>query len=64
MSRKPKRQRKNSIEIKQAVPDQPPCMPTSFKDIIMELQGSDIKLVIQKVVVVVVMVMVMVIMRM
>jgi hypothetical protein len=49
MSRKPKRQRKNPKEIKQAVPDQPPCMPTEFKDRIMELQGSDIKLVIQKV---------------
>ncbi|KAE8008250.1 hypothetical protein FH972_004780 [Carpinus fangiana] len=49
MSRKPKRQRKNPTEIKQAVPDQPPCMPTELKDRIMGLQGSDIKLVIQKV---------------
>ncbi|XP_059446362.1 B3 domain-containing protein At2g31420-like [Corylus avellana] len=48
-SRKPKRQRKNPTEIKQAVPDQPPCMPTEFKNRIMGLQGSDINLVIQKV---------------
>jgi phosphoribosylanthranilate isomerase len=53
-----KRQRKNPTKIKQAVPDQPPCMPTLFKDRIMWLQGSNIKFVIQKVV------MVMVIMRM
>ncbi|KAE8009206.1 hypothetical protein FH972_005655 [Carpinus fangiana] len=49
MSRKPKRQRKNPTEIKQVVPDQPPCMPTEFMDRIMGLQSSDIKLVIQKV---------------
>ena len=49
MSRKPKRQRKSPTEIKQVVPDQPPCMPTEFKDRIMGLQGLDIKLVIQKV---------------
>ncbi|KAE8009224.1 hypothetical protein FH972_005673 [Carpinus fangiana] len=48
-TRKPKRQRKNPTKIKQVVPDQPPCMPTEFKDRIMGLQGSDIKLVIQKV---------------
>jgi hypothetical protein len=47
-SRKTKKQRKNPTEIKQAVPDRPPCMPTEFKDKIMGLQGSDIKLVIQK----------------
>jgi hypothetical protein len=39
-SRKPKRQRKNPIEIKQ--------MPTKFEDKIKGMQGSDIKLVIQK----------------
>jgi hypothetical protein len=48
-SRKPKRQRKNPTEIKQAVLDQPLCMPTEFKNRIMGLQGSDINLVIQKV---------------
>jgi hypothetical protein len=47
-SRKTKKQRKNSTEIKQAVLDRPPCMPTEFKDKIMRLQGSDINLVIQK----------------
>ena len=61
MSKKPKRQRKNPTEIKQAAPDQPPCMPTSFKDRIIGLQGSNIKLVIQKVVMVMVMVIVIVI---
>jgi hypothetical protein len=49
MSRKPKRQRKNPIEIKQVVPDQLPCMPTEFNDRIMGLQGSNIKVVIQKI---------------
>jgi hypothetical protein len=48
-SRKPKKQRKNPTEIKQAVPYLPPCMPTEFKNRIMGLQGSDINLVIQKV---------------
>jgi hypothetical protein len=49
MSRKPKRQRKNPTEIKQAVPDQQLCLPTSFKHKIMGLQGENINLVIQKV---------------
>ncbi|KAE8008248.1 hypothetical protein FH972_004778 [Carpinus fangiana] len=49
MSRKPKRQRKNPTEINQAVPDQQLCLPTFFKHKIMGLQGSDINLVIQKV---------------
>jgi hypothetical protein len=49
MSRKPKRQRKNPTEINQAVPDQQLCLPTSFEHKIMGLQGSDINLVIQKV---------------
>jgi hypothetical protein len=39
-SRNPKRQRKNPIEMKQ--------MPTKFEDKIKGMQGSDIKLVIQK----------------
>ncbi|KAE8008249.1 hypothetical protein FH972_004779 [Carpinus fangiana] len=48
-SRKTKKQRKNTTEIKQAVPDRPPCMPTVFKDKIMkQLKGSDIMFVIQK----------------
>ncbi|XP_059448267.1 B3 domain-containing protein At1g05920-like [Corylus avellana] len=46
--RKPKRQRKNPTEIKLAVPDRPPYMPTEFMDKIMG-QASNIKLVIQKV---------------
>jgi hypothetical protein len=37
MSRKPKKQRKNPIEIKQVVPNQLPCMPTEFNDRIMGL---------------------------
>jgi hypothetical protein len=49
MSRKPKRQRKNPTEIKQAVPDQQLCLPDSFKHKIMGLQGENINLVIQKV---------------
>jgi nitrate reductase cytochrome c-type subunit len=47
-SRKTKKQRKNPTEIKQEVPDRPPCIPTEFKDKIMGLRGSDINLVIQK----------------
>jgi hypothetical protein len=47
-SRKTKKQRKNPTEIKQEVPDRPPCMPTEFKEKIIGLKGSDIMFVIQK----------------
>ena len=47
-SRKTKKQRKNPTEIKQEVPDRPPCMPTEFKDKIIGLNGSEIMFVIQK----------------
>ena len=44
----PKRQRINPSVIRQVGPDPPPDLPTQFRDKINELQGSDLKLVIQK----------------
>uniref|UniRef100_A0A2N9FYE5 Uncharacterized protein n=1 Tax=Fagus sylvatica TaxID=28930 RepID=A0A2N9FYE5_FAGSY len=45
---KAKRQRINPSVIRQVGPDPPPDLPTQFRDKINELQGSDLKLVIQK----------------
>ncbi|XP_059446352.1 B3 domain-containing protein At3g25182-like [Corylus avellana] len=46
--RKPERQVKKPAEEKPTVEEQPPSMPTEFKDKIMGLHGRDVKLVIQK----------------